>query len=103
VGEANLAHRRLVQVAGLRLTELLEVQRLGVAQQFAGFEDVRFDVFRPGGEGVRLALPEVVDQVDDLVGLQFGGYVSTPRRPPSGRRRGSLSRLPLPVSPIKLS
>ena len=43
-------------------------------EQFAGLTDVGFDFFGRSLERVRLTLPEVVDQVNNLVRLQFSGY-----------------------------
>jgi hypothetical protein len=38
-------------------------------QQLARLDDVGFDFVRARIERVRLALPEAIDQADDLVGL----------------------------------
>jgi hypothetical protein len=58
-----------VQVTRLRLAELLQVQRVRLSQQLARLDDVGFNFFRARIERVRLALPEVIDQADDLVRL----------------------------------
>jgi hypothetical protein len=83
--EAHFAHSRFVQVARLCFAELLDVQRFSLAQQLAGIDDVGFNVLRSCRERVRLTLPEIVDQADNLLWLKLSGYLTTSRRPPSGR------------------
>ena len=43
-------------------------------EQLTGLDNVGFDFFRRCLERVRLTLPEVVYQVNNLVRLQFSGY-----------------------------
>ncbi len=77
VREARFAHRRLVQVARLRFTELVDAQGMRKAQQRAGLSDVGLDFIRSGRKRVGLAFPEVVYQIDQLFGLDLSGYINT--------------------------
>jgi hypothetical protein len=75
-----------MKIARLRLAELLDVQRLGLSQKLSGVDDVGLDFLWRGSERVGFTLPEVVDQANELFGLKFCGYLTTPRRPPARQR-----------------
>jgi hypothetical protein len=77
-----------MQETRLRLGEVGGLDRGDLLQELAGLDDVGFDLLGRGVEGVRLTLPEVIDQVNELVWLQFSGYRTTlAAAPPSGSGR----------------
>jgi hypothetical protein len=53
-----------VKIARLGLGQVLQLERSGLAQQYARLDNVGFDFLRRSVERVRLTLPEIVDQVD---------------------------------------